>query len=49
MTVPSGNSTVTEENGVTTIGGTAPQAALTDAQLKSITDAVATIRASYIN
>ena len=49
VTVPSGNSTVTEENGVTTIGGTAPQAALTDAQLKSITDAVATIRASYIN
>ncbi len=49
VTVPSGSSTVTEENGVTTIGGTAPQAALTDAQLKSITDAVATIRASYIN
>ena len=49
VTVPTGNSTVTEENGVTTIGGTAPQAALTDAQLKSITEAVATIRASYIN
>lgn len=47
--VPSGESTMTQENGVTTIGGTAPQAALTDAQLKSITDAVANIRASYIN
>ncbi len=47
--MPSGNSTVTEENGVATIGGTAPTASLTDAQLKMITEKVATIRASYIN
>ena len=47
--MPSGKSTVTEENGVTTIGGTAPTASLTDAQLKTITEKVATIRASYIN
>ncbi|MBX2983838.1 MAG: hypothetical protein KF843_14260 [Flavobacteriales bacterium] len=47
--MPSGNSTVTEENGVATIGGTAPTASLTDEQLKMITEKVATIRASYIN
>lgn len=49
VVVPMGGSTVTEENGVTTIGGTAPTATLTDEQLKSITEAVATIRAGYIN
>jgi hypothetical protein len=49
VVVPGGGSTVTQENGVTTIGGTAPPASLTDDQLKSITDAVTAIRASYIN
>ena len=49
VTVPSGSSTVTKENGVTTIGGTSPTAALTDAQLASITKAVADIRGKYIN
>lgn len=46
---PTGKSTVTEENGVAVIGGTAPTASLTDAQLQAITENVATIRASYIN
>ena len=46
---PTGGSTVTEENGVATIGGTAPTASLTDEQLKAISEATATIRASYIN
>jgi hypothetical protein len=49
VVVPSGGSTVTQENGVATIGGTAPPASLTDDQLKSITEAVSTIRAGYIN
>lgn len=49
VTVPQGGSTITEENGVTVIGGTAPTAALTDDQLKSITQAVAAIRANYIS
>ncbi len=49
VTVPQGGSTITEENGVTVIGGTAPAAALTDDQLKSITQAVAAIRANYIS
>jgi len=49
VTVPSGNSTVTEEGGVATIGGTSPTASLTDDQLKTITEKVATVRANYIN
>lgn len=49
VTIPTGNSTVTQEGGTTLIGGTAPVASLTDAQLKSITEAVSKIRASYIN
>ncbi|MCC6838710.1 MAG: hypothetical protein IT230_00980 [Flavobacteriales bacterium] len=49
VVTPGGNSTVTEENGVATIGGTAPTATLTDEQLKAISEAAATIRASYIN
>ena len=49
VTVPQGGSTITEENGVTVIGGTTPTAALTDDQLKSITQAVAAIRANYIS
>lgn len=49
VVTPTGSSTVTEENGVATIGGTAPTASLTDAQLQSISEATATIRASYIN
>lgn len=46
---PSGNSTVTQENGVTVIGGTAPVASLSDAQLAAITETVSIIRANYIN
>ena len=49
VTVPGGESTITQDNGVATIGGTTPLASLTDGQLKSITEAVATVRASYIN
>jgi hypothetical protein len=49
VVVPTGSSTVTQENGVATIGGTAPTASLTDDQLKAISDAVAAVRASYIN
>jgi hypothetical protein len=49
VTVPSGNSTVTQENGVTVIGGTTPLATLTDAQLAALSTATATIRAQYIN
>lgn len=49
VVVPGGGSTVTQEGGVATIGGTAPPASLTDDQLKSITEAVTTIRTSYIN
>ena len=47
--VPGGSSTITQEGGVATIGGTAPPASLNDDQLKTITEAVATIRSSYIN
>lgn len=49
VTVPGGGSTMTMENGVATLGGTAPPATVTDAQLKSIGDAVTTIRSGYIN
>ena len=49
VTIPSGGSTVTQEGGTTMIGGTAPVASLTDAQLKSITEAVVKVRTSYIN
>jgi hypothetical protein len=49
VTIPSGSSTVTEEGGVATIGGTSPTASLTDDQLKTITEKVATVRANYIN
>lgn len=49
VTTPSGKSTISEENGVATIGGTAPAATLSDAQLESITQATASIRAGYIN
>lgn len=49
VTTPTGNSTMTEENGVATIGGTAPTATLSDEQLKAITEATAAIRAAYIN
>ncbi len=49
VVVPKGGSTIAQENGVATIGGTAPPASLTNDQLKSITEAVAAIRAGYIN
>ncbi|HMQ75565.1 MAG TPA: hypothetical protein PKE21_04310 [Flavobacteriales bacterium] len=40
---------VTQENGVAVIGGGGPAAALTDDQLKAITEKTATIRNAYIN
>ena len=40
---------VTQENGVAVIGGGEPAAALTDDQLKAITERTATIRNAYIN
>lgn len=49
VVTPTGSSTVTEDNGVATIGGTAPTATLSDEQLKAITEATATNRSSYIN
>lgn len=49
VAMPTGNSTVTQDGGVTVIGGTAPVATLTDEQLKSIGEAAASIRAGYIN
>lgn len=49
VVTPSGNSTISEEDGVATIGGTAPPASLTDEQLKAIKEATASIRDSYIN
>lgn len=44
-----GETTVTEENGVTVIGGAAPAATLTDAQLTALRDKAAAIRNTYIN
>ncbi len=44
-----GGSSVTEENGVTVIGGDAPMATLTDEQLTSISEKAAAIRNNYIN
>jgi hypothetical protein len=41
--------TVSEENGVATIGGGGPAATLNDAQLTAIRDRTAAIRNSYIN
>jgi hypothetical protein len=46
---PGGASTVTQENGVTVIGGTAPTAALTDAQLKALSEKTASVRDAYVN
>ena len=44
-----GENTVTQENGVAVIGGSASSAALTDAQLGAIRDKAAAIRNTYIN
>jgi hypothetical protein len=44
-----GASSVTQENGVTVIGGDAPPVALNDAQLNAIRDKAAAIRNNYIN
>lgn len=41
--------TVTQENGVSVVGGNGPSATLTDAQLTAIRDKAAAIRATYIN
>ena len=49
VVTPTGAATVTQENGVAVIGGGAPTAALTDAQMKSIHEAVTAIRNAYIN
>lgn len=46
---PGGGSTVTQEGGVTVIGGTAPTASLTNEQLKALTDKVASIRGNHVN
>jgi len=44
-----GDNTVSDENGVAVIGGSAPAATLTDAQLGAIRDKAAAIRNTYIN
>jgi len=44
-----GASAVTQEGGVTVIGGAAPAAALTNEQLKAITERTQAIRNTYIN
>ncbi len=44
-----GKSTVSQVNGVTVIGGSAPAAALTDAQMKAIAEKTASVRNNYIN
>lgn len=49
VSVPTGESTLEESDGMVVIGGTAPPASLTDPQLETITKAVADIRAEYIN
>ncbi|HRN35845.1 MAG: hypothetical protein M9900_12605 [Flavobacteriales bacterium] len=49
VVTPSGNSTITQEDGVALIGGTAPPASLSDEQLSAITEATFAIRSSYIN
>lgn len=49
VVVEVGSSSVTEENGVTVLGGDTPGATLTDAQLSAIRDKVAEIRNAYIN
>lgn len=49
VSVPSGESTMEEEDGIPVIGGTAPPASLTDQQFGAITSTVAGIRAKYIN
>lgn len=49
VTVPAGGSTVTQENGVAVIGGTAPVASITDEQLKALSEKTAAVRATYIN
>lgn len=48
-TATGGESTVTQEGGVTVVGGPAGAATLTDAQLAVIRDKAAAIRNSYIN
>lgn len=47
--IPAGGSSVTQENGVTVIGGGAPTAGLTQEQLTAIRDRAAAIRTNYIN
>lgn len=49
VATPEPGSTVTQENGVTVIGGNSPAATLTDDQLTAIRDKAASIRNSYIN
>jgi hypothetical protein len=44
-----GGSSVSQEGGVTVIGGAAPAASLTNEQLKAITEKTAAIRNTYIN
>jgi hypothetical protein len=48
-TATGGESTVTQEGGVTVVGGPAALATLTDAQLSAIRDKAAAIRNTYIN
>lgn len=47
--VPMGDGTTTQENGITIVGGSAPAATLTDAQLATIRETVTAIRNNYIN
>ncbi|MEX1132277.1 MAG: hypothetical protein WEC15_03560 [Flavobacteriales bacterium] len=49
VNVGGGGATLTQENGVAVIGGDAPTAALTDAQLAAITAKAEAIRTNYIN
>jgi len=49
VAMPSSDVKVTQENGVAVVGGTAPRATLTDAQLAALRDKTAAIRNTYIN
>ncbi len=49
VTVGGGGSNVTQEGGVTVIGGSAPAASITDEQVKAIAEKTTAIRNTYIN
>ncbi len=49
VTVGGGGSSVTQEGGVTVVGGSAPAATITDEQVKAIAEKTTAIRNTYIN